>query len=82
MTIFQSTLLVFFAIIFYLIAVDKNVEDYIVLTLKLIKINVQRFFWLIRLNPIWYDNPIYKWKKDREYAKIIQELTQQNNQEN
>jgi len=47
----NSTLLIIFGIIFYLMAVDKNVADYLTLVFKMTKLNIERAFWMIRLHP-------------------------------
>lgn len=71
MNTIQSSILILFAILIYIIAVDKNVEDYIILTLKLWRINTERFFWMIRFHP---RNPVTNFLKEREYTKIAKEL--------
>jgi hypothetical protein len=71
MTPFQSTLFIVFAVVAYMIIVDKNVGDYLILLLKIIKVNIERFYWMIRFhpkNPI--TNLIMKWK----YDKLAKEL--------
>lgn len=74
MSAFQSTLLIALGIVAYVIIVDKNVEDYIILMIKLIKINIERFFWMIRLHP---HNPITNLIKKWEYEKIAKELEEE-----
>jgi hypothetical protein len=61
--------------IFIVIAIaisDQNVADYINLTFKLVKVNIERMLWMIRFHP---QNPItnlmMKWKYDR-IAKQLQ----------
>lgn len=71
MTPFQGTLLIIFGILGYLIAVDKNVGDYLTLVFKMMKLNFERFFWMIRLHP---KNPITNLIKRWEYDKIAKEL--------
>jgi hypothetical protein len=70
-TLFQSTCLIVFSIIFYLMSVDKNVADYLTLVFKMIKLNIERLFWMIRLHP---KNPITNLIKRWEYDKIAKEL--------
>lgn len=60
-----------FAIVTYIIIVDKNVLLWIELTLKLISIQTQRFFWIIRFHP---KNPVTNLIKRYEYNKIAKEL--------
>lgn len=75
MTSFQSTLLVIFGIVVYMMIVDKNVSDYILLITKIIKINFERFFWMIRFHP---KNPItnlmMRWKYNNIAKTLIEEL--------
>jgi len=73
MTPFQSTCLILFAILAYLILTDKNVADYLTLIFKMTRLNIERMFWMIRLHP---KNPItnlmMRWRYDR-IAKELQE---------
>lgn len=75
----QVSILIFFGIIFYIISIDKNVEDYLVLIFKLIKLNIEKIFWMIRLHP---KNPITNFTKNREYYKIAKELEKEFNKTN
>ena len=75
MTPFQSACVVIFGILAYLIWVDENIAVYLTLIFKIIKINTERMFWMIRLhprNPI--TNLIMKLKFDRIAKEIIKEL--------
>lgn len=57
----------------YVIAVDKNVSDYVLLIFKLINVNIRRFFWIIHFHP---KNPIGNyliWKRSFRIAKKLQE---------
>ena len=71
MTSIYTAILTLSIIICYIILTDKNVEDYLILIFKIIKINTERMFWMIRLHP---RNPItnlmVKWK----YEKLAREL--------
>jgi hypothetical protein len=75
MTPFQSACVVIFGILAYLIWVDENIAVYLTLIFKIIKINTERMFWMIKLhpkNPI--TNLIMKWKYDRIAKEMIKEL--------
>lgn len=78
MQIYYSTLLVFFGIVFYMMAVDKNVSDAIDLIFKLFLIKIERLYWMIRFHP---KNPVtnlfMKWKYDRLALDLHRELTNQ-----
>jgi hypothetical protein len=71
MTPFQSTCVIIFAIIAYLIITDRNVADYLTLVFKMTKLNIERFFWMIRLHP---NNFITTWIQNRKYDKMAKEL--------
>jgi hypothetical protein len=71
MTPLQSTCLIIFAILSYLIISDRNVADYLTLVFKMTKLNIERLFWMIRLHP---KNPITNLIKRWEYDKIAREL--------
>jgi hypothetical protein len=75
MTSFQSACVVIFGILAYLIWVDENIAVYLTLIFKIIKINTERMFWMIKLHP--YNpitNLIMKWKYDKIAKEIIKEL--------
>ena len=74
---YYYTLFVLFAVVLYMISVDKNVEEYIVLLSKIIRINIERFFWMIRLHPFWITNPIGKWMAMRRYMRTAKELSRE-----
>jgi hypothetical protein len=76
MTPFQSTCIIIFAIIAYLIIADKNVADYLTLVFRMSKLNIERMFWMIRLHP---KNPITNLIKKWEYDKIARELQKEFN---
>ena len=64
-------ILLAFGIVIYIMIVDPNVNEYIILLLKMIRVNIERVYWMIRLhpkNPI--TNLIMRWK----YDKIAKEL--------
>jgi hypothetical protein len=70
MTLYYTSLTIF-GIIAYVLIVDKNVSDAIVLVFKMIPIQVQRFFWVIRFHP---RNPITNFLMERKYEKMALEL--------
>jgi hypothetical protein len=75
MTPLNSTLLVIFGVVSYLMIVDENVADYLILVFKMTKMNIERMFWMIRLHP---KNPItnmmMKWKYDQIARELEREL--------
>jgi hypothetical protein len=74
MTPFQSTCLILFAILAYLIITDKNVADYLTLVFKISRLNIERMFWMIRFHP---KNPITNLMMRWKYDKIARELQEE-----
>jgi hypothetical protein len=71
MTSIYTAILTLSIIICYIILTDKNVEDYLILSFKIIKINTERMFWMIRLHP---RNPITNLMMKWKYEKLAREL--------
>jgi hypothetical protein len=76
MTPFNSIILLVFGVIAYMMILDSNVSEYLTLVFKMIQINVERFYWIIRFHP---KNPITNLIKRWEYAKIARELEKEFN---
>jgi hypothetical protein len=74
MTPFQSTCLILFAIIAYLVITDKNVADYLTLVFKMTRLNIERMFWMIRFHP---KNPITNLMMRWKYERIARELQEE-----
>jgi hypothetical protein len=77
MTTYYYSLFIVFTVIAVMIIIDQNVSEYLLLILKIIKVNFQRLMWRIRFHPMWIDNPIGKWWMMRKYEKTIRELAQE-----
>lgn len=71
MNTYNSTLLIIFGIIGYIMIVDKNVADYFILLTKIIRLNVERLYWMIRLHP---KNFVTTWISNRKYDKIARQM--------
>jgi hypothetical protein len=71
MTSFNYGVLVIFGVIVYVMIIDPNVNEYLTLIFKIIKINTERMFWMIRLHPY---NPITNLIMKLKYDKIAKEL--------
>ena len=71
MTSIYTAILTISIIICYIILTDKNVEDYLILIFKIIKINTERMFRMIRLHP---RNPITNLMMKWKYEKLAREL--------
>ena len=68
---YYSGLLFIFFILAAMMLIDKNVADYFLLVLKIAKITLERYLWMIRFHP---KNPITNFIMKRRYAKIAKEL--------
>jgi|688.fasta_scaffold45146_7 hypothetical protein len=71
---YHYVLFLIFSIIGVMIVIDANVADYIVLLTRMIKLNTERVFWMIRLHP---KNPISNFMMNRKYYKIAKELEEE-----
>jgi len=71
---YYYALFLVFSIIGVMIVLDANVADYIVLLTKIIKLNTERVFWMIRLHP---KNPISNFMMNRKYDKLAKELEEE-----
>ena len=76
MTPFQSACVVIFGILAYLIWVDENIAVYLTLIFKIIRINTERMFWMIRLHPY---NPITNLMIKLKYDRIVKEMIKELN---
>ena len=76
MTPFNSIILLVFGVALYIMIIDPNVAEYLTLVFKMMKINVERAYWIIRFHP---KNPITNLIKRWEYAKIARELEKEFN---
>lgn len=58
---YYSTLLVLFAVVAYMIAVDKNVATFIVLACKAIRVQISRYVFMAKMYPrLKYDTFMLK----------------------
>ena len=68
---FYYSILFVFAVLVYIIAVDRNVSDAIVLVFRFLQIKLERLYWMIRFHP---RNPITNLIMRIKYEKLAQEL--------
>jgi hypothetical protein len=71
MTSLNYSILLVFGVIAYIMIIDPNVNEYLTLVFKIIKVNIERVYWMIRLHP---KNPITNLMMRWKYAKIAKEL--------
>ena len=67
-------LLLVLGIVLYVMIIDQNVAEYLLLVFKMMKLNVVRLLWMIRLHP---NNFITTWIQNREYDRIAKELIEE-----
>jgi hypothetical protein len=71
MTYFQTICFIIFGIIFYLIIMDKNVAEYIVLLTKIVKLQFDRYMFMIKYHP---KNPITNYIQTQKMNRLALEL--------
>ena len=64
-------LLLVFGIVVYIMVIDQNVADYLLLVFKMMKLNIVRLLWMIRFHP---NNFITTWIQNRKYDKMAEDL--------
>jgi len=69
-------LLLVFGIIAYIMIIDQNVADYLLLVFKMMKLNIVRLLWMIRFHP---NNFITTWIQNRKYDKMAEDLHKEMN---
>lgn len=78
---YNYLLLIIFIIIAYMIIIDPNVGRYIVILYNILLVNLQRYWWMIKLHP---KNPIQKyliWRRSWIIAeKMMKELEEKSKQ--
>ena len=75
--IYYYTLFTVFAIIVTMMIVDPNVSDYIYLYFKIVRVKLERFYWMIRFHPAIITSPIGKWWMMRKYMRTAEKLAQE-----
>ncbi len=75
--IYYYSLFTVFAVIITMMIIDPNVSEYIVILSKIVKVNIERVFWMIRFHPVIFSSPIGKWWMMRKYMKTVKELSQE-----
>jgi hypothetical protein len=75
MTSLNYSILLVFGVVAYIMIIDPNVNEYLTLVFKIIKVNIERVYWMIRLHP---KNPItnlmMRWKYDRIARELQKEF--------
>jgi hypothetical protein len=71
MTPFNSILLIIVGVVGYMMIIDENIATYLTLVFKIMKVNTERFFWMVKYHP---NNFITTWIQNRKYDRIAREL--------
>lgn len=69
--VYYYTIFALFAILCYAIVVDENVATFIDLSIKYLRIQLERLWWMARFHP---NNPITNFIMDRKMSKLAKEL--------
>jgi hypothetical protein len=69
-------LLLVLGIVLYVMIIDQNVAEYLLLVFKMMKLNVVRLLWMIRFHP---NNFITTWIQNRKYDRMAKELEKELN---
>lgn len=81
MDFYYYSLFLVFTVIAVMIVLDPNVGDYIILLTKVLKLNFERFIWMIRFHP---KNPVGRylmWRRSLKLAKELQKEFDKNKNE-
>jgi hypothetical protein len=60
-----------------MMVIDQNVGTYIYLIGKIIKVKLERFYWMIRFHPAIISSPIGKWWMMRKHMRTAEKLAQE-----
>jgi hypothetical protein len=69
-------LLLVLGIIAYIMIIDQNVAEYLLLVFKMMKLNMVRLLWMIRFHP---NNFVTTWIQNRKYDRMAKELEKELN---
>jgi hypothetical protein len=75
----HTVFLVIFSSVAYLIVTEEYFLHYIYLISKIIRVRIERIYWLIRLHPRFNNNFISRWIMYRKYNRIAKELEKEFN---
>ena len=67
-------LLLVLGITAYIMIIDQNVAEYFLLVFRMMKLNMVRLLWMIRLHP---NNFITTWLQNRKYDKMAKEMMEE-----
>lgn len=71
---YYISLLLIFSFVAYFVVTDESVAKYVIILGKIIKINIERWIWMIKYNP---NTPINKYLIWRRSVKLAKQLEQE-----
>jgi|688.fasta_scaffold46862_9 hypothetical protein len=74
-----TILLLSISLVAYLMATEEYFFHFVILIGKIIRIKIERFYWLIRLHPIVNNNFIARWIMYRKHLEIAKKLEKELN---
>ncbi len=66
--------LVIFSFVAYFIVTDDSIARFFLLSIKIVKQNIERFFWMVRFHPLITTNKITQWYMMRKYMKEVEKI--------
>lgn len=76
MNLYFQILIIFFGLLAYILYIEPRSAEYIILNLKLLKVKIAGFWWLINNHP---KNPLVRLRMEIEYRLFIREFTKNAN---
>lgn len=73
MAAYYFWLLVFGAIV-YMAILDKNVLEFISVFFLGVWVQLRKYYYMVKLHPIWIMNPLGRYLMMRKYRKLAQEI--------
>lgn len=73
MAAYYFWLLVFGAIV-YMAILDKNVLEFIRVFFLGVWVQLRKYYYMVKLHPIWIMNPLGRYLMMRKYRKLAQEI--------
>lgn len=63
-----------FGLIVYAAILDKNVLDFVNLFFLGVWVQLKKYYYMVKLHPIWIMNPLGRYLMMRKYRKLAQEI--------
>lgn len=58
----------------YMMIVDKNVAEFINLFFLGVWVQLKKYYYMVKLHPFWFMNPIGKWWMTRKHNKMAEKM--------